>query len=142
MCESKPFSGYAADIWAAGVCLYVFVTGRLPFYADSPTDLFDLIAFTPVPIPPGTSPQLVSLFAKILAKVPSDRISIGDTLNHDFCQEAKGNRLACPSIGESLQSGSTKKIVVSENEKANAFKGLDSVNFAVAISTGVTSQVR
>ncbi|EEC44381.1 predicted protein, partial [Phaeodactylum tricornutum CCAP 1055/1] len=43
MCEGGHFSGYAADIWAAGVCLYIFVTGKLPFFSNVPLDLFDMI---------------------------------------------------------------------------------------------------
>ena len=38
--DGGSFSGYAADIWAAGVCLYVFVTGTLPFYSDDPSELY------------------------------------------------------------------------------------------------------
>lgn len=38
-----PFSGYSCDIWAAGVCLWVFIFGSLPFMEDSPDDLFDRI---------------------------------------------------------------------------------------------------
>ena len=38
------FSGYSCDIWAAGVCLWAFVFGTLPFQLeDSPDDLFEAI---------------------------------------------------------------------------------------------------
>jgi serine/threonine protein kinase len=44
MCEgSSAFSGYAADIWAAGVCLYIMVTGKLPFYITTPMELLEVI---------------------------------------------------------------------------------------------------
>lgn len=38
------FSGYSCDIWAAGVCLWAFVYGSLPFQLeDSPDELFEAI---------------------------------------------------------------------------------------------------
>lgn len=37
------FSGYSCDIWAAGICLWVFIYGSLPFNEESPDDLFDAI---------------------------------------------------------------------------------------------------
>lgn len=38
------FSGYSCDIWAAGVCLWAFVFGSLPFQLeDSPDELFEAI---------------------------------------------------------------------------------------------------
>lgn len=43
------FSGYASDLWAAGVCLYIFASGRLPFYSDIPTELFPMIYDAHVP---------------------------------------------------------------------------------------------
>ena len=33
-----------ADVWAAGVVLFVLNSGTVPFYAETPTDLFQLIA--------------------------------------------------------------------------------------------------
>ena len=41
---SRPFSGYAADMWAVGVSLFACIFGILPFYASEPLDLFNLIA--------------------------------------------------------------------------------------------------
>ena len=37
------------DMWAAGVCLYIFVAGKLPFFSYAPLDLMEAIAEGGVP---------------------------------------------------------------------------------------------
>ena len=39
----ETFSGYSADVWAAGVTLYQLVVGRTPFDADNLVELFEKI---------------------------------------------------------------------------------------------------
>jgi serine/threonine protein kinase len=43
MCEGKPYHGRVADIWALGVCLYMFLCGAAPFRAASMVGLYDAI---------------------------------------------------------------------------------------------------
>jgi serine/threonine protein kinase len=37
------FSAYTADVWAAGVTLFCFLFGRVPFEAENPKELFELV---------------------------------------------------------------------------------------------------
>jgi len=43
ICHGGTYNGYAADMWAFGVTLYICMFGRLPFYNEVPTELFELI---------------------------------------------------------------------------------------------------
>ena len=81
MCSENagPFSGYAADLWAAGICLFIFTTGYLPFYSTIPTQLFDQIAHSNINYEkyPDMSPNLVSILKSVLEKDPQKRAGVG-----------------------------------------------------------------
>lgn len=96
MCNSTSsyFSGYASDMWAAGVCLYIFVTGKLPFFSEVPTELFEMIAECNVPYQGlGLSNSLIDLLEKVLEKDPTKRAGVGDCLKHPFLEVARNTRI-------------------------------------------------
>jgi serine/threonine protein kinase len=93
MCTGNaPFSAYSADVWAAGVCLYIFVSGRLPFFSELPVELMEMIATTEAPVDClDVSESLRSLLKIILTRDP--RAGVGDCLSHEFLKEAKAARM-------------------------------------------------
>jgi [calcium/calmodulin-dependent protein kinase] kinase len=96
MCEGsgKAFSGYAADLWAAGVCLYIFVTGKLPFYDEAPAILMEQIQEANVPYEGlGLSDELVDLLKMALHKDPEQRAGVGDCLKHPFLASPRAQRV-------------------------------------------------
>lgn len=88
MCQEIPqtYSAYMADIWAAGVCLYVFVFNVLPFFNSEVRALFrEIRDKDPLEIlPKSISPDLLDLFRKLLAKLAKDRLSIADIEEHPW----------------------------------------------------------
>jgi hypothetical protein len=40
---STRYSAYMSDVWAASVCLWIFVFGKLPFYHPDVVKLFAMI---------------------------------------------------------------------------------------------------
>ncbi len=92
MCkQGASFSGYSCDVWAAGVCLWTFVYGTLPFQEDSPDELFEAIVEKEPVFPDErkpVSPELHDLLGQFLYKVPTARITVGDALDHPWSQLA------------------------------------------------------
>lgn len=122
MCDgnNNSFSGYTSDIWAAGVCLYIFASGRLPFYADSPVDLFQNISKGKVNTKGlGFSKKLKDLLSTVLHKDPKKRAGLGDCLKHDFCEEARVERMN--TLGDNIRRSSARKIVVNQEDRHEAF---------------------
>ena len=116
MCASEKsvFSGYAADLWAAGVCLHTFITGKLPFFSLNPGELFDMILAKDVQY--GTldlSNNSKSLLQKLLVKDPSLRAGVGDCLKHDFLMNARAQRIR--QLGKEFEK-STRDIVLTDTD--------------------------
>lgn len=112
--EAKTFSGYAADLWAAGVCLHIFATGKLPFFALNPSDLFDMIVHNEIQYDNlNISNDLKSLLRKLLTKDPQTRAGVGDCLKHSFCNDARVQRTR--TLGNEFQQ-STGEIVLTEKD--------------------------
>eukprot|EP00573_Skeletonema_grethae_P007727 CAMPEP_0201693940 /NCGR_PEP_ID=MMETSP0578-20130828/6366_1 /ASSEMBLY_ACC=CAM_ASM_000663 /TAXON_ID=267565 /ORGANISM="Skeletonema grethea, Strain CCMP 1804" /LENGTH=574 /DNA_ID=CAMNT_0048179549 /DNA_START=45 /DNA_END=1769 /DNA_ORIENTATION=+ len=116
--DSLSFSGFACDIWAAGVCLFIFATGEVPFYSDIPMKLFDMIAESKLNLDnTGLSDELVDLLRKVLNKDPFCRAGVGDCLRHSFCKKAREDRISM--LGEDVQIH--KEIVVKREDVDHAF---------------------
>jgi len=92
MCTGEEFSAYAADMWAAGVCLYTFVTGKLPYYSEDATDLFESISTDDVPYPESMTLDCKDLLSKMLDKDHTRRAGVGDCLSHKFIHEERSKR--------------------------------------------------
>ncbi|KAL5486510.1 hypothetical protein EMCRGX_G018998 [Ephydatia muelleri] len=78
------WSGFKADIWAAGVTLYNFVTGKFPFEGENVYKLFAAISVGVFTMSPDISPMLQVLIKGMLCKEPVDRFSISDIRRQDW----------------------------------------------------------
>ena len=77
---SKLYSGRAADLWALGVCLHMWIFLRLPFEAPTVYMLMQEIGHSPLEIPENDahSPELIALCRGLLNKKPQLRLRIKD----------------------------------------------------------------
>ena len=84
MCRenSGAYSAYVCDVWAASVCLWIFIFGKLPWYSQDIVELFSMIRDVEPVMPHRVSPELHHLFDKVLRKDPEKRLSIHDIQNH------------------------------------------------------------
>src|SRR5579863_4312763 len=92
-----------SDIFAAGVVLYQFLTGVLPFDAEYPAILHQILNDDPPPLGRHLSsypPQLELIIARSLAKDPMDRYPLADEMAADL--SALGMQLKSQHIEELL----------------------------------------
>jgi len=91
--------GTAVDMWASGVLLYVLLSGRLPFAADTDTELFKLIMAGDLvwksPQFDTVSAEAKDLISKLIVVDPDQRLSAEEALKHPFIT-SKGGSSAAP----------------------------------------------
>jgi len=139
--EGGAFSAYAADLWAAGVCLYIFVTGKLPFYSEVPTALFDMIEDANVKFDGlGLSKDVVDLLNKMLEKDPEKRYGVGDCLKHPFLHKAREQRIR--ELGGEFDKSISRKLIVTDKDVSRAFSVARIANAAQVFKSAHTLKKR
>ncbi|CAE8679014.1 unnamed protein product, partial [Polarella glacialis] len=94
MCKSgyKGHDGRRADVWAAGVSLWAFLYGSVPFFEADLVRLLDSIAEAKYELPPVQfeSPECLAFLARLLTPEPLDRPLVEDMLRDAWCTEGRG----------------------------------------------------
>ncbi|CAI9094213.1 OLC1v1029909C1 [Oldenlandia corymbosa var. corymbosa] len=83
--------GAEADIWSAGVILYILLSGVPPFWGENEQGIFDAILrghldFSSDPWP-SISSSAKDLVKKMLRADPKERLTAVDVLNHPWMRE-------------------------------------------------------
>lgn len=79
------------DIWAAGINLYQFLTGRLPFPQGEPSVLIAAIMMREYePLPAGVPEGLKLVISRALAKLPEDRYPTAEAMREDLARSFYG----------------------------------------------------
>lgn len=87
----KVYSGEKVDVWSAGIILYCFLTGRLPFNDADVMKLFDEIkecSYT-YEKDDNVSDSAKDLIAKLLQPNPKDRLTPEQILSHPWMKGEK-----------------------------------------------------
>lgn len=79
----KPY-GKEVDIWSFGVCMFVILTGSLPFLGDRVTDLHAAMLDGGFKPPPEFSAPLQSLFTQVFQVKPNKRITLENLKLHEW----------------------------------------------------------
>jgi len=83
------------DIWSAGVNLYQFLTGQLPFPQKEPSALIAAIMMRDFePLPSDVSQNLQNVIAKALAKQPENRYKTAGEMREDLRRVLRGEAVS------------------------------------------------
>jgi len=87
MLQNLPYD-QSVDVWAAGIILYIILSGTLPFYADNPDDFLELVRHSDFSFPDSEWEEISEgpkdLIRKILVPDPRRRFTIRMILEHPW----------------------------------------------------------
>lgn len=93
MLQNLPYD-QSVDVWAAGIILYIILSGTLPFYADNPDDFLELVRHSDFSFPDSEWADISEgpkdLIRKILVPDPRRRYGVRQILEHPWLREMCG----------------------------------------------------
>ncbi|GFP79111.1 calcium-dependent protein kinase isoform 2 [Phtheirospermum japonicum] len=128
--------GKEADIWSAGVMLYILLSGVPPFWAETERGIFDAILKGHVDFEsepwPSISKSAKDLVGKMLTQDPKKRITATEVLEHPWIkgEEASDKPLDSAVLSRMKQFRAMNKLkklalkVIAENLSAEEIQGL------------------
>eukprot|EP00999_Lentomonas_sp_LEN2_P002586 NODE_467_length_1470_cov_96.018615_g435_i0.p1 GENE.NODE_467_length_1470_cov_96.018615_g435_i0~~NODE_467_length_1470_cov_96.018615_g435_i0.p1 ORF type:complete len:401 (+),score=61.22 NODE_467_length_1470_cov_96.018615_g435_i0:234-1436(+) len=108
-----------ADIWAMGVCLFVWSFGTLPFKGPTAYVTYQKIVQDNPQYPEDADPILIDLLKSLLEKNPEARANLSNIREHKWVKESG---IALPSIDENCQN----VIQVTHEEIQNSISSVSS----------------
>ncbi|KAH7445604.1 hypothetical protein KP509_01G017600 [Ceratopteris richardii] len=109
--------GPEADIWSAGVILYILLSGVPPFWADTEQGIFDAILKGKIDFHedpwPSISAGAVDLVKKMLRHDPKERLTAAEVLSHPWIRidgEASDKPLDNAVLGRMKQFRAMNKL--------------------------------
>nr|ACA63885.1 calcium-dependent protein kinase [Hordeum vulgare] len=87
----KRHYGAEADIWSAGIILYILLSGVPPFWADNEDGIFEAVLLGHIDFSsdpwPSISNGAKDLVKKMLRQDPKERLTAAEILNHPWIRE-------------------------------------------------------
>ncbi len=95
------FCGFKVDAWAAGISLFVLITGAVPFGGASLIQLFENIARGEYGEPEAirTNPPLLALSRGLLTVDQNERLSVGEALRQPWLSDHAASGSAGWDVG-------------------------------------------
>lgn len=119
------YNGYVADMWSAGVILYVMLLGKLPFYDKNMATLFKKIQTGQYDLPDTLSEGARSVIKKLMCVSTTDRYTCEKVIQDpwfkiNFNEEwlKDGKDVPAPSVEEI--SAAVTKMTVSGSESSTS----------------------
>ena len=111
--------GPKCDLWSVGVIMYVMLSGKLPFSANSVNGIYARVlsgSFSTISeVWSNISPMAIDLLGKLLVVDPVQRISADEALEHDWFSQSPTSPLTVSrDILESLRSYRVRSKLQSE----------------------------
>ena len=75
---------FKVDLWSLGVLTYEFLVGKPPFEAETNNETYKLITKVDVKYPAHVSTEAKDLISRLLRKVPSQRLSLEEVMDHPW----------------------------------------------------------